>query len=159
IVDDFGDFGIFVAFAVDDVAPVAPDGADVEEDGLVFRFGAGESSVGPFVPIDGLVSGGAEVGRGGSFEASFGGQGQPFVRAEDENSIIQRIREEKTLRRERRETAREGHGDSVPWRLSKDPKNAATGGGGGPVWNVRRSRRCASRRRFFRGAGRLRSGR
>ena len=34
-VDDFGDGGVFVAFAVDDVAPVAPDGADVEEDGFI----------------------------------------------------------------------------------------------------------------------------
>src|SRR5882762_5993773 len=30
-VDDFRDFGVLVAFAVDDVAPVAPDGADIEE--------------------------------------------------------------------------------------------------------------------------------
>jgi len=58
-VDDLGDFAVFVAFAVDDMAPVAPDGADIEEDGLVFGFGAGEGSVAPFVPVDGLVRGGA----------------------------------------------------------------------------------------------------
>src|SRR5882762_5891469 len=34
-IDDFRDFGVLVAFAVDDVAPVAPDGADIEEDGLI----------------------------------------------------------------------------------------------------------------------------
>src|SRR6266436_6515225 len=70
-VDDFGDFGVLVAFAVGDVAPVAPDGADVEEDGLVLGFGAGESGFAPFVPIDGLVRGRAQVGAGGVFQAVF----------------------------------------------------------------------------------------
>jgi len=70
-VDDFGDFGVFVAFAVDDMAPVAPDRADVEENGLVFGFGAGESGVAPFVPFDGLVGGGTKVGAGGIFQAVF----------------------------------------------------------------------------------------
>ena len=71
-VDDFGDFDVFVAFAVDDVAPVAPDGADVEKNGLVFGFGAFERGVAPFVPGDGLVGGGAEVGAGGIFQAVMG---------------------------------------------------------------------------------------
>src|SRR5712664_2353285 len=55
VVDDFRDFGILVAFAVDDMAPVAPDGADVEENGFVFGLGARESGIAPFVPVDGLV--------------------------------------------------------------------------------------------------------
>jgi len=67
----FGDFGVFVALAIDDVAPVAPDGADIEEDGFVFGFGAGESGVTPFVPVDGLVRSGAQVGAGGVFQAGF----------------------------------------------------------------------------------------
>src|SRR5260221_9590854 len=67
LVDDFGDGGIFVAFAVNDVAPVAPDGADVEENGLVLRFREAESVFAPFVPVDGLVGGGTEVGASGSF--------------------------------------------------------------------------------------------
>ncbi len=71
-VDNFGDFSVFVAFAVDDVAPVAPDGADIEEDGFVFGLGAGKSGVAPFVPVDGLVGGGAQVGAGGIFQAVFG---------------------------------------------------------------------------------------
>src|SRR5260370_19793774 len=58
-VDDLGDFAVFVAFAVDDMAPVAPDGADIKEDRFVFGFGAGGSRVTPFVPVDGLVRGGA----------------------------------------------------------------------------------------------------
>jgi len=41
------------------MAPVAPDRADVEENGLVFGFGAGEGGVTPFVPFDGLVRSGA----------------------------------------------------------------------------------------------------
>src|ERR1700674_510263 len=75
-VDDFGDFGVLVAFAVDDVAPVAPDGTDVQQDGLVFGFGAGEGSVAPFVPIDGLVCGRTQVGAGGVFQAVFRMVGQ-----------------------------------------------------------------------------------
>src|SRR6266850_2714746 len=62
VVDDFGDLGVFVAFAVDDVAPVAPDGTDVKKNGFVFRLGASESGVVPFVPVDGLVRSGAQVG-------------------------------------------------------------------------------------------------
>ena len=61
--------GNFIAVKVDDVAPVAPDGADVEEDGFVFGFGTGEDGIAPFVPIDGLVGGGTEVRAGGIFEA------------------------------------------------------------------------------------------
>ena len=79
-VDDFRDFRIFVAFAVDDVAPVAPDGADVEKDGFVFGFGAREGGVAPFVPVDGLVRGGAQVGAGGIFQAVCGMVGQESAR-------------------------------------------------------------------------------
>src|SRR5713226_9130773 len=75
-VDDFGDFGVLVAFAVDDVAPVAPDGADIKEDGLVLGFGAGEGGVAPFVPVDGLVRGGAKIRAGGVFQAVFRMVGQ-----------------------------------------------------------------------------------
>ena len=35
IVDDLGDFDVFVAFSVNDMAPVASHGANVEEDGLI----------------------------------------------------------------------------------------------------------------------------
>ena len=55
VVDDFRDFGILVTFAVDDVAPVAPDSANVEEDGFVFRLGASKSGIVPFVPVNRLV--------------------------------------------------------------------------------------------------------
>ncbi len=36
-VDDLGERGVFVRFAVHDMAPVAPDGADIEQDRLVVR--------------------------------------------------------------------------------------------------------------------------
>jgi len=75
-VDDFGDFGVLVAFAVDNVAPVAPDRADIEEDGLVFGLGASESGVAPFVPVDGLVRSGAQIRAGGVFQAVFRVVGQ-----------------------------------------------------------------------------------
>src|SRR5260370_9499424 len=67
--DDLGDFGVLVAFSVDGVAPMAPEGSDLEKDRLVFRFGASESGVAPFVPVDGLVRGGAQVRTGGIFRA------------------------------------------------------------------------------------------
>ena len=54
-VDNLGDLRVFVAFAVDDVAPMAPHGADVEENGFVFRLSASEGGIAPFVPIDRLV--------------------------------------------------------------------------------------------------------
>src|SRR5260370_10359027 len=68
-VDDLGDFSVLVGFAVDDMTPVAPDRADIQEDGLVFGFGASECSVAPFVPIDGLVRSRTQVGAGGDFQA------------------------------------------------------------------------------------------
>ena len=71
-VNDFRDLGVLVAFAVDDVAPVAPHGADIEEDGLVLGFGSGEGGVAPFVPVDGLVGGRAQIRAGGIFQAVLG---------------------------------------------------------------------------------------
>ena len=53
--------GIFVTFAVDDVAPVAPDRADIEQDGLIFGSGAGESLLAPLIPIHGLVCGRSQI--------------------------------------------------------------------------------------------------
>src|SRR6266481_2302914 len=76
VVDDFRDFGILVAFAVDDMAPVAPDGTDIEEDRFVFRLGASKSGIVPFVPVNRLVRGGAQVGAGGIFQAVFRMVGQ-----------------------------------------------------------------------------------
>src|SRR5438105_9885741 len=70
-VDNLSDFGVLVGFAVDDMAPVAPDGANIQEDGLVFGFGAGKGGVAPFVPVDGLMRGGAQVGAGRIFQAVF----------------------------------------------------------------------------------------
>src|SRR6266849_3330493 len=55
LVDDLRDFGILVTFAVDDVAPVAPDSTNVEEDGFVLGLGASKSGIVPFVPVNRLV--------------------------------------------------------------------------------------------------------
>ncbi len=95
-VDDFGDFGVLVAFAVDDVAPVAPDRADIEEDGLVLGFGAGKGGVAPFVPVDGLVCGGTQIGAGGVFQAVFGMVGQS--RSQFEAAKNERLRSFAALR-------------------------------------------------------------
>jgi hypothetical protein len=62
------------------VAPVAPDGADIEQDRLVFRFCARENVFVPFVPVDGLVRSRAQVGAGGILQSIFVvvGQRNPF---------------------------------------------------------------------------------
>ena len=69
LVDYCGQLGIFVALAIDYVAPVAPDGADIEKNGLAFGAGASESGVAPFVPSDRLMRGGAEIGANGILQA------------------------------------------------------------------------------------------
>ena len=64
VVDDGGDFGVFVALTVHDVAPMAPYCSDVEEYGLILSGGEEEGFVAPGVPVDGLVGGAFEVGAG-----------------------------------------------------------------------------------------------
>src|ERR1700722_16016471 len=54
------------------MAPVAPDGADVEQDGLVFGFRSGEGFVSPLVPIHCLVHCRTKIGTCGPGEAVFG---------------------------------------------------------------------------------------
>src|SRR5579883_2915309 len=72
LVDDLRDGRIFVALAVDHMAPVAPDRADVEQDGLALRLRGAESVLAPFMPVDRLMRGGTKVRTGGMFEAVFG---------------------------------------------------------------------------------------
>src|SRR5207248_8584377 len=67
--DDFGDFGVFVALAVDDVTPVAPHRADIEKDRLVLRFCPFERVLAPFMPVNGLVRSRTQVRTGGVFQA------------------------------------------------------------------------------------------
>ena len=75
------DLGIFVALAVDHVAPVAPDRADIEKHRLVFGARFFEGLFAPFVPVDGLVRGGTQIWAGGIFQAVCGGlrHGNPRV--------------------------------------------------------------------------------
>ena len=64
-IDDLGDVGALVGFAVHDVTPVAPHRADVEQDGLVLALRLGEGFLAPLMPLDGLMHGRAQVsGRG-----------------------------------------------------------------------------------------------
>ena len=69
LVDDRGDFGILVTLAVDDVAPVAPHRADIEQHRLALGARLVEGFFAPFVPVDGLVRGGAQIRAGGVFQA------------------------------------------------------------------------------------------
>src|SRR5258708_31108386 len=68
LTEDLSDLGVFVALPIHHVAPVAPDRADVEQDGLAFGLRAAERLVTPRQPLHRLMSGGLEVGRG------FGGE-------------------------------------------------------------------------------------
>ncbi len=74
VVEDAGDLSVLVGLAVHDVAPVAPDGADVEEDGLVFGLGAGKGGFSPRVPLHGLMARGAEIRGSGVLELIGGGR-------------------------------------------------------------------------------------
>ena len=55
----------FVRLAIHDVAPVAPHGANIEQDGFVFCLGEGERLRPHSLPLGGLVHGGSEVSRRG----------------------------------------------------------------------------------------------
>ena len=68
-IDQLGETRIVVALAIDDVAPVAPDRADVQEDGLVFGARASEGLLAPFVPSHGLVRCGMQIGACGVRQA------------------------------------------------------------------------------------------
>ena len=67
-IQELGDRGVLVRLAVHDVAPMAPHGADVEQDRLLFLLRAGERRVAPRRPMDRLVRCRLEIRRG------FGGQ-------------------------------------------------------------------------------------
>ena len=71
LINNLGDFGVLVTLTVDHVAPVAPDRADVQKNGLVFRFRARESGISPFVPVDGLVRRRTQVRAGGILQTVF----------------------------------------------------------------------------------------
>src|SRR5579864_2327320 len=68
LIDDLRDFRILVGFAVHHVTPMTPHRSDVEQDGLVLPLGDLECLVTPFMPLDRLMHGGAQVGGGGAGE-------------------------------------------------------------------------------------------
>lgn len=68
-VEGFGDFWVFEGLVGHDMAPVAGGIAYAEEDGFVLASGVLPHSVGPFLPVDGVVSVLSEVGRGGLVES------------------------------------------------------------------------------------------
>src|SRR6185437_5598592 len=63
LVDDLGDLGIIIGFPVHHMAPMAPHGPNIEQNGLILALGEGEGLLAPFIPLDGLLHRGAEVGR------------------------------------------------------------------------------------------------
>ena len=62
-IDDLRDFRILVGLTVHYMAPVAPHRANVQQDGLVLPLGLFKRLRTPFMPVDGLVHGGAQVRR------------------------------------------------------------------------------------------------
>jgi hypothetical protein len=83
-VDDSRNFRVLVTLAVNDVAPVTPHRADIEQYRFVFRFCARENVFIPFMPVDGLVRRGAQVRAGGIFQSILRmfGQRNPFDNSE-----------------------------------------------------------------------------
>src|SRR5215831_823344 len=69
LVDDLRDDGIFVAFSVNDMAPMAPHRADIQQNRFVLLFRTGKSFLVPFIPIDRLMRRGTEIGAGGILQA------------------------------------------------------------------------------------------
>jgi hypothetical protein len=68
-VEEVGERRVLVGLAVHHVAPVAPDGADVEQHGSVGAARGVERVGSPGEPVDGLVRGALQVGRRGAGEA------------------------------------------------------------------------------------------
>ena len=80
-IDQLGQTRIVITLAIDDVAPVAPDRADVQQDGLVFGARASEGLRTPFLPSHGLVRRGMQIGTCGVRQAVgvFFGHMGPFI--------------------------------------------------------------------------------
>ena len=74
-VDHRRDLRIFVALAVDNVAPVAPDRANIQQDRFIFGACARKRFFAPLVPVDRLVRRGTKIGAGRIFQAIFDGIG------------------------------------------------------------------------------------
>ena len=55
-IDDGGHLRVFIRFPIHDVAPVAPDRADIKQDGFVFFLSEGKGGLAPRVPLHGLVT-------------------------------------------------------------------------------------------------------
>ena len=64
LVDDSGEPRVLVRLSVDHVAPVAPRGSDVQEDGAIELLRLAKRLVAPRMPVHGLVRGAPQV-RGG----------------------------------------------------------------------------------------------
>ncbi len=69
LIDYTGQACILIGLAVHDVAPVAPYGADVEQDRLVLGGGEVEGCVAPLVPANGLMHRGAQIGGCGILQS------------------------------------------------------------------------------------------
>ena len=82
IVDDGRHFLVFVAFTVHYVAPVAPDSADVEQDGFLLLCGQSEGLVAPRMPLDRLVGCAFQIGAGFVSEAVGGHKHCCYLRCE-----------------------------------------------------------------------------
>src|SRR5215471_11708147 len=68
VVDDRGDLRIVVRLAIHYMAPVAPHGANVEQNGLVLLLRLAKGLVTPLMPLDGLMHGRAQISRRGARE-------------------------------------------------------------------------------------------
>jgi len=77
------------------MAPVAPDRANIEQDGFVFALRRRKGFLAPFVPLDGLVHGGAKIGgrRLGQGVEGRGGHEFKCIATEQETPLIAKFAE------------------------------------------------------------------
>src|SRR5215469_6256460 len=68
VIDDRGDLRIVVRLAIHYMAPVAPHGANVEQNGLVLLLRLAKGLVSPLMPLDRLMHGRAQISRRGARE-------------------------------------------------------------------------------------------
>ena len=65
LVDQLCQFRIFIRLAIHHMTPMAPDRANIEQDGFVFALGFVECLCSPLMPLNWLVHGRAQVRRRG----------------------------------------------------------------------------------------------
>src|SRR5205823_12518915 len=97
LIDYLRGLSIIVRFPVHDVAPVTPDCPNVQQDRLILAASRGKCLLPPFVPLDRLMHGRAQVrGRGfGKRVEGLGGHSSSLIQNEELRSQSAELRMQK----------------------------------------------------------------